>query len=69
MLVGLSLLVAEAAIALFHTLPLFPSFSSSLSPPSYLSPIVHPTLVHFLIPLCCLDEWFSKGKILPLVFS
>lgn len=54
-------------VAVFHTLPLFPL----LSPPSILlpfSPVFLPTppsLPPF--SLLCLDEWFSKGKILLLV--
>lgn len=65
MLVGLSLLVAVAPVALFFTLyHSFPPLSCSLfslSPPSHLSS--HPrSLPPF--SLLCLDEWFSKGKIL-----
>lgn len=61
LLVGLSFLVAEDPFPVFHTL-LFPPLS--FSPSLFL-----PTLFHFFLSVLCLDEWFSKGKSLRLVFS
>lgn len=64
MLVHLILLVAETAVALFfHALPWFSSSS-----PSYLFSLSRLSFLPCLFPLLCLDEWFSKGKILPFVY-
>lgn len=47
----------------------FPCFSHSVSPLSFSPSLFLPTLFHFFLSVLCLDEWFSKGKSLRLVFS